>query len=229
MSASHLNPLLRSLGLPLGLLFLGGLLLSGCAGSRKVQEPTLEVLTSGGRELGVSTDFGVVFLGRTARSGEVELVSWYGDGPGTELSVIEPLGGGLYTAETEIRLPSTAMTFQAPRPGRAVSIVGRRGSHVWTAEARVREDPRVQGLLLSVPNELRGRPERLGAGVYVDDEATGQRRLLGLVSGQVSLRAPDGAQRSYLTVVGPDQLWRLVAQRRNIQVKPRWVYRDDIL
>ena len=32
-----------------------------------------------------------------------------------------------------------------------------------------------------------------------------------------------------LTVVGPEHLWRIMAHRRNITHKKRWVYREDVL
>ena len=45
---------------------------AGCLGpyTHKLSDPTLVLQTRGGTELGVSTEYGVVFLGRTARSGQ---------------------------------------------------------------------------------------------------------------------------------------------------------------
>ena len=101
---------------------------------------TLEIRTSGGSELGVATDYGVLFLGRTARSGEVRVVAWFGDGPSVEASVIEPLGGGLYTAETEIRLPTIPMSFRTPEPGERLYVVGRAEGDLHRLAAAVRQD-----------------------------------------------------------------------------------------
>ena len=48
--------------------------LTACRGTRKLMDPILEVRTPGGQELGVATDFGVLFLGRTAaRFGVLDL------------------------------------------------------------------------------------------------------------------------------------------------------------
>ena len=58
-------------------------------------DPTVWLHTGQGAgegELGVSTPYGVVFLGLGARSGEVEFDVWFSDGPGTEIGIIEPLG-----------------------------------------------------------------------------------------------------------------------------------------
>jgi hypothetical protein len=43
------------------------------------------------------------------------------------------------------------------------------------------------------------------------------------------LRSADGGEREYLTAVGPDQLWRLVARRQDLLNRRRWFYREDIL
>ena len=205
-------------------LLLPALVLAACKASRKLSDPTLLLETDGGRELGVSTEHGIVFLGRSARSGPVSIVANYGDGPGIEDSVIEPLGGGIFTAETEIRLPVVPMTFKTPRPGAEVVVKGRHGRTTWEAETRVVTDPDVDGLLLRPIAEL--EENQVGAGVYVRQ---GERDLLlGLVSGKLELMRA-GELKRYLTVVGPDDLWRLVTYRREFPLKRTWVYREDIL
>jgi hypothetical protein len=204
-------------------------LLVACQGTRTLTDPTLEIHTPGGLELGVSTDYGVVFLGRTARSGEVELVAWFGDGPSAELSVIEPLGEGLYTAETQIRLPTIPISFQTPRPGTALIVRGRSDGELWEERVRVLSDPRVEGILLSIPEGLRDAPDQVGAGVFVEDGEDGPRRLVALVSGRLVLDSADGGRREYLTALGPDHLWRLVARRQDLLNRRRWFYREDIL
>ncbi|MFT5052198.1 MAG: hypothetical protein ACI8QZ_003630 [Chlamydiales bacterium] len=202
---------------------------TGCAGHRNLADPTVVLQTQGGRELGVSTDYGVVFLGQTARSGYVEVQSWFGDGPSIEPSVIEPVGGGIFTAETEIRLPQVTMTFQEPAAGAKVRVLGRTVEGGWTAESTVRTDPRVYGILIDVPVELNGNPDQVGAGVYwVDPTDSYKQRLIGLVSGHITLSSSEG-DSNYLTVVGPQDLWRLVTHRRDLEKRRPWVYRDDIL
>jgi len=212
---------------------LGGALLAalccGCRGTRTLSDPTLEIRTPGGRELGVATDFGVLFLGRTARSGEVQIVAWFGDGPSAEESVIEPLGEGLYTAATQIRLPAVPMSFENPSAGDELVVVARSAGELWEERVRVLFDPRVEGILLSVPARLRDAPELVGAGAFVEDYEDGPRRLLALVSGRLVLQDADGREREYLTAVGPDQLWRLVARRQDLLNRRRWFYREDIL
>ena len=199
---------------------------ASCVGNRAVVDPVLQISTPGGSELGVATEFGVVFLGRTARSGAIEVTAWFGDGPSIEPTVIEPVGGGLYTAETEIRLPSVPMTFFQPHEGEILIIVGRTERGQWEKRVKVLSDPRVYGILLEVPLEIRARPDQIGAGVFSERE--GDRRLVGLVSGRLSIESADG-DIEYLTVMGPEDLWRLVTHRRDrLRFKP-WVYRDDVM
>ncbi len=211
----------------LALLACLGLGLVGCKASRKLYNSTLIIDTDGGRELGVSTEHGVVFLGRTARSGPVLISAVYGDGPGIESSVIEPLGGGLYTAETEIRLPVAPMSFRTPRPGKDVVVKGRRGRDEWSVRTSVISDPDVDGMLLRPRGELTSDESQVGAGVYIKED--GRELLVGLVSGTLELERQGGGTKRYVTVVGPADLWRLVTYRREYQRKRRWVYREDIL
>jgi len=204
-------------------------LLGSCAGVRTLADPTLVIQTRGGVELGAATDYGVVFLGSTAPAGEVEITAWYGDGPSIERSVIEPIDAGLYTAETEIRLPSVPLSFRDPRPGEKVLVRGRFPGGPWEEEVTVRAEQSVEGLLIDVPRIIRGHPDQIGAGVYVlPGGERAQMRLVGLVSGRLRLIRPQG-EREYLTVVGPRHLWRLVTHRRDLLRRRPWIYREDIL
>lgn len=207
-----------------------GFVLGACQGTLTLSDPTLSIRTPGGSELGVSTDYGVVFLGRTAQGGRVEITAWFGDGANIESAVIEPIGGGLYTAETEIRLPPVSISFEDPRPGSRVLLIGRTASGPWQNEVDVLTDPRVDGILLPVARELDGATDQIGAGVYVypEDEIE-KKKLVGLVSGRLSLSSEDGSSRDYLTVVGPRDLWRLVTHRRDVHQRRRWVYRPDVM
>jgi hypothetical protein len=213
----------------LALLFPVALCAPACQGVRTLADPTLVMQTSGGSELGVSTDYGIVFLGRTARSGPVQVIAWFGDGPNIEKTVIEPVGSGVYTAETEIRLPQVEMSFDDPRPGQKLLLMGRTDAGRWEEEVLIAEDQRVLGILTTVPERLRNAPDQIGAGLYLrlDPEGT-RKKLVGLVSGRIVLQTSSG-QREYLTVVGPTDLWRLVSHRREPPDTRRWVYRDDIL
>lgn len=205
-----------------------GLLLASCAGTRTQADPTLLIRTGGGIELGASTDYGVLFLGRTARAGDLEIVAWFADGPSVEASAVEPIGEGLYTAETEIRLPALRLGFREPQVGEELLLVGRTEAGRWEQEVSIVHDPRVEGLLLALPSGMPDRADQVGANLI---RLEGRRRiphLVGLVSGKLTLEGEQG-RREYLTVVGPAHLWRLATHRRDHLRPKRWVYREDIL
>jgi len=207
---------------------LAAALCASCVSTKELADPTILVHSPSGTELGVSTEYGTVFLGRFARGGEIDVTAWFGDGPSLESSVVEPLGAGLFTAETEIRLPAVRLAFHQPQNGAPVIVRGRNGANVWSLEAAVRTDPRVDGILLRPTGGLKGSEEQIGAGVFIGEELEDY-RLLGLVSGRIELVDAAGAVTEYVTVVGPTDLWRIVAHGRDLQRKTRWVYREDIL
>ncbi len=190
--------------------------------------------TGGPGELGVSTDYGVVFLGRGRKSGPVEFTSWFGDGPSFETGIVEPLGDGLFTTRAEIEIPRVPIHWSEPRAGTRVLVRGRRpsgsgtGAAPFAFEAEVASDPRIEGLVLRSSGSLRALGEgEAGAGVYLEQEDGGL-ALLGLVTGRVVLSGPTG-EREYFTVAGPRELWRLASHARDLD-RPRWpAAREDVL
>lgn len=195
------------------------------SGTRRTLDPVVTVHGEGGDELGVSTDYGVVFLGRTAKGGRVEFTSWFGDGPAREEGVVESMGGGLYSTASEILLPCVALCFELPPEGTRVILRGRRAGKPWELESELASDPRVTGvLLLATPELERLGDQDLGAGIFLMEPGRPV-QLVGLLSGRLEF---EGGRR-YLTAVGPEDLWRLVVHRRNSDRPRRWVYREDIM
>ncbi|MEZ6015225.1 MAG: hypothetical protein R3F49_08935 [Planctomycetota bacterium] len=201
---------------------LAALPLAGCAGSKTLADPIVRISTDQGAELGVSTNYGVVYLGRSGTRGAVAIEALFGDGPNLERSVTEAVGGGLFTARTEIELPEVPLSFAAPVAGEALVIAGRDDSGSWERNTRVVEDPRVFGLLVENVGGDLNHGDQTGAGVFRQIDKH-HRECVGLVSGRVTL---DG--RTYLAVVGPEVTWRLVAHRRDLLRRKPWVYRKDI-
>jgi hypothetical protein len=144
--------------------------------------------------------------------------------------VIEPVGPVLCTADTPIRLPDAPLDFRDPRPGEKLFVYGRDAQGPWKAEVTVQADPRLLGLVSTIPPRLRNAPDQVGAGVYTYPEEGDERtkKLVGLVAGIVTLRTSEG-EREFLAIVGPQELWRLVTRRRDAGARRPWVYRDDIL
>jgi len=205
---------------------------AGCRAApyRDPGDSTVRLHTSPGGELGVSTEYGVVFLGQGKRSGEVEFTAWFGDGPSLETGIVEPLGGGLFLTRSEIRIPTVGVSFVEPRPGERVSVSGREGRDGrYRFSAVVTADERVEGMLLRANGDLRELgPEQVGAGVYV--ERDGRRLLVGLLSGRLRLPEAGGAPAGdFYTVVGPRELWRLIAYPRDLERHRLRAHRGDVL
>jgi len=187
-------------------------------------DPVVIVHGELGDELAVSTDYGVVFLGRTAKGGRVDFTVWFGDGPAREEGLVEAVGGGVYATDSEIQLPCVRICLNTPPPGTRVIVRGRRASGPFEIETVLDADPRLTGVLLQPNEELEKlTDEALGAGIfYLEPQKPLQ--LVGLLSGRVEL---DG--RHFFTAVGPEDLWRVVVHRRNSDRPRRWVYREDIM
>lgn len=210
------------------------LTLAACTGTKTLADPTVVVRSAGGTELGVATEYGVIFLGATRPAGSIELESWFGDGPNIEPTVAEPVAGDLYVAETEIRLATVPMTFIDPAPGDLVVVRGRGVAGPWQVETPVRAVEGVEGILIDLLPELSGQgqgqdqgQDQTGAGVFVRDGEEGL-RLLGMVSGIVEI--PDGpGAGTYAAVLGPRDLWRVVVHRKDQGRRRPWVYREDTM
>lgn len=187
-------------------------------------DPVVVVHGATGDELAVSTDYGIVFLGRTAQSGRIEFTAWFGDGPSREEGLVEAMGGGVYATEGEILLPCARLCLETPPAGQPVIVRGRRAGVPFEIEAELASDPRVTGVLLRTNPALEELEDsELGAGVfYLQPKQPLQ--LVGLLSGRVEL---DG--RRFFTALGPEDLWRVIVHRRNSDRPRRWVYREDIL
>jgi hypothetical protein len=204
-------------------------LLAGCrtleGTGRASMDPVVVVHGPEGDELGVSTEYGVVFLGRHARGGRIEFTAWFGDGPAREEGLVEAVGGGIFATESEIVLPSAPLCFEELPAGTPVVVRGRRAGQPFEIEAVLAADERVEGILLRAEGDLeRLSVDETGAGVFLLRPGEPV-RLVGLVSGRLEL----GEGRRFVTVVGPESLWRLVVQRRNPDRPRRQVYREDIL
>jgi len=151
---------------------------------------------------------------------------WFGDGPSIEASIIEPLGDGLYLAQGEILMPMAEVAFMEPGPGDRIFARGRRGAEVWEVELFPVDDPRVEGLAFRSAKTLPNSVDQVGAGVFWHDPDRDRNLLIGLISG--SVQVGEGGPR-YVTAIGGEGLWRLVAHRQDSSNEGHFVYRDDVL
>ena len=211
----------------------GALLFTGCGTLPFSDDPmpgadaTVRLATDAVGELGVATPYGIVFLGRGARSGDVGFAAWFADGPSYENGIIEPVGGGLFVTEAEIVLATVPLSFVTPRSGSEVIVRGRNSKGPYEFEAKVYTDDRIDGLLLRSNADLRKMTaDQVGAGVYVKHED--ELRLVGLLAGKLTLTFDDGPSEVF-SVVGPIELWRLVTYRRDLDRPRRPAHRGDVV
>ncbi len=217
-----------SLRCVVGALGLGLVLLASCRTPTHTRDATVRILTPDLPELGVATDYGIVFLGRGQQSGNVQFDVWFGKDANREIGVVESVGGDLYATEAEIRIPRVPVTFVVPPVDTEVLILSRATDGRRRNKAVICSHPSVTGLLLRMtPGSPTFEPTQIGAGVYV--ERRGRPYFLGLVSGCVSLQGADGSLEEYIAVVGPTETWRVVTHGRNRSREQHWVYREDIL
>lgn len=199
----------------------------GPAGAPGPGDPTVVLRSSEGTELGVATDYGVLFLGHVAREGLVDLTAWFNDGPSWEHGRVEEVGGGLYVTEAPIRLSTVRLGFESLPPRTRVLVRSRRAGALREIETEVVADERVDGVLLPLEGGLRElTDEELGAGVFRRVE--GELQLVGLVSGRLALDT-GGERREYVTVVGPEDLWRVPLHAKGDGEREPPLYREDVL
>ncbi len=197
--------------------------LTSILGASCVEVPTSAVVLESryGRELGVSTRFGIVSLGALQREGRVEVTAVYGDGPATELGTIEAVSEELCRVEVPFPTPWCELSTDGPRPGETLMLSGLDAQlDVWTREVLVQPTPDAEGILIPYPRDI---PALMpGTGLYRRE--ANRFRLVGLAAGVATWRG-----REWLVVHGPVQLSRFVVSYRNRgHHTPRGLYRRDV-
>ncbi len=184
----------------------------------------VEVLTRGGRELGVSTTDGVLFLGTTARKGRARVVLFYGDIPYEETAAIRPAGGGVYRLELDVRHQGVPIASRWPSPGEELLLMGMRNGKVWTAWTRLAKGKGIYGEVYEIPPGVKLDPTQAGAGIFRKGKG-GNLSLLGLVKG-TALLLPSGKQ--WLCVAGLGDLKACMETRRDVLPPKKVIHRPDL-
>jgi len=93
-------------------------LLGGCGMTRALEggPPVVRIETAGGTELGVNTDLGVLFMGRTRSAGHCKVTVFFGGTPVVENSTIETIHGGLCQARLQIQSPAAPKRTRISAP-----------------------------------------------------------------------------------------------------------------
>lgn len=194
------------------------LLVAGCA--HEIPTSTVVLESRYGRELAVSTRFGIVAVGALQREGRLDVTAVYGDGPATELGSIEPISEELCRVQVPFETPWCEISTQGPQPGERLVLAGLDDTYtIWTEDVKVEVVKGAEGLLIAVPT---GRPLPPGTGLYRWEYD--RFRLVGLAAGKVTWK-----NRPWLVVHGPAQLSTFVTSYHDRGRKqPRSPYRRDV-
>jgi hypothetical protein len=184
--------------------------------------PVVRIETRGGVEYGAATEFGVLFLGRTATEGPCRVRFYVGEQLITDDGTIEPFGGVFVRAAIDLR-HQAARVWTAPLrrsdPLVAMVIADRQ---VVEVPVQISGDEFASGDVLDHP----GRELPIGTPLFVRVD-TETRHFAGLVSGAATLEVPDGPARQYFVFAGPARLGEALAIPENDLAPVRIRYRPD--
>ncbi|PIE23772.1 MAG: hypothetical protein CSA62_06610 [Planctomycetota bacterium] len=183
--------------------------------------PLVRIQTTGGFEQGVSTDFGVLFLGRTAQKGPAKLLYWLGPSPLIEAGEIEVVGGPVHRIRTDVPIPSVPISFEPVAPEEQLVLMGMEGQLPWRLDVQLAKDEIVRGTALHYPAGLQLRPDSVGLGIFRETEAG--LALVGLVKAAAEL---DNGKR-FLLFAGLSEMREAFAKARRAMPVREVEYRAD--
>ncbi len=204
----------------MGVLCLGGCtqwLFSGVAYPSN-ERPVMRIETRGGTEMGVGTEAGILFLGRTSKEGPCRIHYWLGPTPLVEDGTVEPWAGVFFRATMDLKYPSARFLDRDLEPDEPLVAMYYSGNQVEEVALQRAREPGVQGDVVDWP----GRDLPAGTGVFVrDDEGLA---LVGLIAGRI-----ETAGQRYLVHTGTTTM-RLAMLTAKPPTEPRQVKHrpDDI-
>lgn len=204
------------------------LALPGCStwffsGERHVDRsrPVALVETTGGVELGATTEFGVLTRGLTAQSGPCRVHYFLGPTPLIETGELVAAGGGFVRAEIDLKTQHLRALDRALVADDALRVL-------WTPDGRTTQEVAVQ--LARGPgiegDALRDPGVALPAGATLLCRSEDGWRFAGLITGRATISGGDAAG-SYYVFAGLDRVRELLAVpvRHPVEVRPK--YRGD--
>lgn len=183
--------------------------------------PVVRVDTRGGVEYGAATEFGVLFLGRTATEGPCRVHYFLGDRLLIDDGSIEPFGGPFLAANIDLRHQGAKLFTEPVRPYHTLLALVIDDRQAIEVPVQLASSGDVEGDVLVPP----GRPLPVGTPLFVDD---GERRwFVGLVSGEAVLERPNAAPERFVVFAGLDQLREALEVPENEMAPVRIKYRPD--
>lgn len=141
--------------------------------------PVMRIETRGGTELGVGTEAGVLFLGRTAQEGACRIHYWLGPTPVVEDGTVERWGGVFYRAQMDLEHPRARFLDRDLTEGEPLLAVLHEGHSTAEVDLQRVREPGIEGDVVAWP----GRDLPAGTGVFVrDDEGLA---FVGMIAGRI--------------------------------------------
>jgi hypothetical protein len=188
--------------------------------------PVALVETTGGVELGATTEFGVLTLGRTATTGPCRVHYFVGPTPLVETGTLAAASPTFARAEIDLKTQHARCLDRAPTPDDQLLAI-------WTADGRTTHEVEValaradgvRGDVLADP----GRALPTGATVLCRGD-DGSWLFAGLIAGKATVQAgaaPGAAAGSYFVFAGVDRVRELLAIPTHHPVDYAPKYRTD--
>jgi hypothetical protein len=203
--------------------------LPGCSAWFFSGEPTVDrsrpvalVETTGGIELGATTEFGVLTLGRSAATGPCRVHYFLGPTPLIEDGELKVTGSLFTRAEIDLKTMALRALDRSPAPERELLVM-------WTPDGvSTRSCAAVLASVSGVEGDVLADPGvELPAGATVMQRNTeNELQFAGLIAGKVTVGS-DAAARSYYVFAGVDRMREMLAvpQQYPVDLVPK--YRPD--
>jgi hypothetical protein len=182
------------------------------------ERPVVRIETRGGVEYGVTTEDGILCLGRTATEGPCRLLYFLGETPLEEDGTIVPFGGLYYRVDMDLKHQQARFIERPLLPDDALVALVLEARAVREVGVRRTDAPDVEGPALEWP----GEDLPVGTGIFTRDRRTDAYRFVGLVSGTLAM----GDSR-YVLFTGPDAMREALLAPRTFPKRYQVKYRPD--
>lgn len=182
--------------------------------------PVALIETTGGVELGATTEYGILTLGRTAKTGPCRVHYFLGPTPMVEDGTIGGTGSAFWLAESDLRTQHLRVIDHGPTAAdELLAMWTPDGVNTQEVPVKLAAEPGITGDVLADP----GCVLPPGAAIFARDEA--DLRFVGLVSAVVT-QAGGGGPR-YYTFAGVDRVREMLAVPTVWPVDYQVRYRPD--
>lgn len=169
--------------------------------------PVALVETTGGVELGATTEFGILTLGRTATAGPCRVRYFLGPTPMVEDGALQPTASVFTRADIDLKTMAVRAIDRPPTDADELVVMWTPdGTRISTATVQLAHAADAEGDLLQPP----GVALPAGAAVLVQTRDDGL-QFLGLIAGKAVVDGGGDGTREYYVYAGVDRIRELLA------------------